>query len=128
MVPFELPHGPFGQLKVQHSQEGLQGRFAIGSIVVHPASHDRIDPCRHFLQGHRRPLGKLPRSNRFADGLLCFETDRRIETHEDSPVPAVPASPSPKLIAQKVKARVLRVPASETVFTVDDPRLVGVYL
>src|SRR4029077_17993902 len=91
---------PAQQVGVDARQEGIQRRRVEGTVVVHPAPHDRVDPPCEVRFGETSSFVQPPGPHYRADLVQGVLADRRDETGRDPPA-SRPDSPAPEPVPQE---------------------------
>src|SRR3989475_5587095 len=116
----ELPHHPVPKRKIDVSEQGIQGRWCVSSVVFNPTPQEGIDPPGDIGQRQLCLMSDAQVPDRRAHGFQRRGTDRWVEATEQCVVPG-PLDPSwSKAISEKVELDV-RIRSSATpVLAVDD--------
>jgi hypothetical protein len=100
---FELPHRPRHKRLIDVSQQWVQRRRSVSSVVLDPASEERIDPLGNISQGHLRLTTNVQPPDRRSHGFERRDTDRRIESAEQLVIPETFNQTRPKTVPKEVK-------------------------
>src|SRR5436190_9394521 len=124
--PFELVHGPPGEVLVDAPCEEAQLGAVEGSVIVDPAPHLRIDRLGEAGQVRATAAVEMPGPDLAAFRLSRLAADGRGEAGEVASRAAGKAPPEG--VAEEVEAGVLEAAWAVRVFAVHDLRLRGVQL
>src|SRR6516162_7421519 len=103
--PFELVHGPPGEVLVDAPCEEAQLRAVEGSVVVDPASHLGVDRLGEAGQVRATAAAKVPGPDLAAGRLFRLAADGRGEAGEVAS--RATGKAAPEGVAQEVEAGVL---------------------
>src|SRR6266478_3282608 len=89
----ELPHHPVPKRKIDVSEQGIQGRWCVSSVVFNPTPQEGIDPPGDIGQRQLCLMSDAQVPDRRAHGFQRRGTDRWVEATEQCVVPG-PLDPS----------------------------------
>lgn len=120
-------HSPPNQNIVEYSEDAVQCRLVILSIVVYPSSKDWIAEAGYFFKIHTTAPVNAPTSHDSANLLRRLCANGGAEVYKIATSTPLCHS-GPKRIAEKVKALILVLTLPRVILTVDDLCLLRVKL